>query len=359
MTETLFEKIEIEKLPHSEAEIRGEVSATVFDESYLKALKKTSEGAEIPGFRKGHVPEKILVEKIGSNALLHEAAEIAIARVYGEILKTHNLDAIGRPEIAITKLARHNPLGFKIKTALLPAVNLPDYKAIASKEMATEEAKPEVSEKEIEEIIEQLRKNVAGVNKMKKEKAGEKAEIEEPLPVADDEFAKMLGDYKSLDDLKDKIKENLLKEKEMKAREKKRVSIAEVLIQKTEIDLPEILITSEQSKMLAQLKDDVSRQGVSFENYLKQIKKTEEDIRVEWRPAAEKKSKMQLILNTIAQKENLTAEKSIVLNEVKRLKEIYKDANPDGLQIFIETQLTNEKVFQFLENSVLESESLK
>ena len=56
---------------------------------------------------------------------------MALNEHYPKIIEEEKIDAISRPEISITKLARKNPLGFKIKTAVLPEIKLPDYKNIA------------------------------------------------------------------------------------------------------------------------------------------------------------------------------------------------------------------------------------
>ena len=81
-----------------------------------------------------------------------------------KILENEKLDVISRPEISITKLARNNPLGFKIKTALLPEIKLPKYKEISKKtisEITAAEKNIEVTEKEIEDTIMDIRKSRA------------------------------------------------------------------------------------------------------------------------------------------------------------------------------------------------------
>ena len=124
-------KTTVKKLPRSIVEIEGELEAEVF-ESYLdKALKKLGEQVEVPGFRKGKVPENILMSQLPESKILEEMAELALADHYPKIIEEHKIDAISRPEVAITKLARKNPLGFKILTSVLPEIKLPDYKKLA------------------------------------------------------------------------------------------------------------------------------------------------------------------------------------------------------------------------------------
>jgi len=351
-------KIEIKKLENSEIEITGAIPAEVLEVHKGKAVKNLSANIEIQGFRKGHVPENILVQKVGEGAILEEMADLALREEYPKIVIENKIDAIGKPEVSITKIAKDNPLEFKIKVAVMPEVELTDYKAIAKKVMAKKES-VEVTEKEIEDTIMEIRKMRAqAAAAQKKPKGEEKTDIstdvkdkkEEELPEINDEFVKTLGDFKNIEDFKEKLKSNLKQEKEKKAQDKKKAETIEEIIKDSTISLPNILVKSELDKMTAQFKDDVMRSGGTFEEYLKHIKKTEEDIRKEWRTDAEKRAKSQLIVNKIAIEEKIVAPKEEIEKQVKQLLEHYKDADPQRARIYIETVLTNEKVFEFLEN---------
>ena len=111
-------QIKINKLPKSEVEIEGELEAEVFETYFDKALKRIGENLEVDGFRKGKVPKNILLSKIPEAQILGEMAEMALSENYPKILEENKIDAISRPEISITKLARKNELGFKIKTTI-------------------------------------------------------------------------------------------------------------------------------------------------------------------------------------------------------------------------------------------------
>src|SRR3954464_2553723 len=125
-----FKNVVVNKLPKSEVEIEAEIIATALDEARNTAIKEMSETLEIPGFRVGHVPENIVVRHIGDMKLLERAAAIVIDAEYGNIISEHNVRAIGMPKITITKLAPGNPMSFKAITAVLPKVELEDYKTI-------------------------------------------------------------------------------------------------------------------------------------------------------------------------------------------------------------------------------------
>ena len=74
-----------------------------------------------------------------------------------------------------------------------------------------------------------------------------------------------------------------------------------LLIKDSKIDMPKALIENELDKMEGQFKGDIANMGLQPEDYLKHIKKTWEDLRKEWKPDAEKRSKTQLILLTETQ----------------------------------------------------------
>ena len=354
-------KITVKKLPKSEMEIEGELEADIF-EGYLKvALKKIGATLKLDGFRKGKIPENVLLSKVPDISILEEMAELALAEHYPKILADEKIDAISRPEISITKLARKNPLGFKIKITVLPAIKLADYKKIAQK--ITGEVKPEekditVSDEDLENTIMDIRKSRAPKVHMAKEaKQHEHKESEEAhehpemeLPPFDNDFVKGLGPFENVEDFKNKLRENIKLEKQNTEKEKTRLKIIEKIIDESAMELPEILIEVELDKILYRMESDITQMGLKFEDYLKHLSKTKDDLRKDFRVDAEKKAKLGLILNEIAKVENINAEPELVAKEVVNILEHYKDADPERAQMHAENVLTNEKIFQFLES---------
>jgi len=172
---------------------------------------------------------------------------------------------------------------------------------------------------------------------------------EKDLEPLTDEFAKKLGDFTDLEDLKKKIAENLQKEKETKAKEKYRLSILDVIINETQIEIPHILIESELDKMMAQFEDDITRAGMTFDNYTKHIGKEKTEMRVEWRETALKKAKVQLLLTKIAEVEKIAPDTNDILNESEKILMVHKDADPLRVRVYVAMMMTNEKVLEFLE----------
>ncbi len=345
-------EIKITKVRKSEVEIEGEIDAVVFEGYHEKIIARFGENLEVPGFRKGHVPQAMIEKNVSEMAVLEEMAEAAIADNYPKILEEHKIDAIGRPTVSLTKLARSNPLGFKITTAVVPEVKLPDYKKIA-KDAMKEKKEIIVEEKEIDEALLELRRMRAH-QKLHDEKVEHQSHDhtqmkEEDLPPLDEAFIKSLGNFKDLEELRVKIKENLQQEKENKERERRRIAAIEEILKDIKTDVPEILIQGELENIMARMKGDIERMGLTFEDYLKHLKKTEEDLRKDFLPDAEKRARIELTMAEIAKAENLSPLKIDIDTEVAHLKDQYKDIDPLRAEAYVTHILTNEKVFKFLE----------
>jgi trigger factor len=115
------------------------------------------------------------------------------------------------------------------------------------------------------------------------------------------------------------------------------------------LNYPQVLVDHELNQMFAQMEDDLGRANLKMEDYLKHIKKTREDIKNDWTPAAEKRAKLQLILNKIAKEEKITPDEKLVENQVKDILAMYKNANEHNVHTYVSTILTNEAVLKMLE----------
>lgn len=353
VTASKVENIKITKLDKSQVEITGAISVEVFSSFRNKALQNINDEITLDGFRKGKVPEAILISKVGEMPILEEMAELAIARMYPEIVINEKIDALGRPDVSIMKLASNIPLEFKIITDVVPEIKLADYKKISKEESKIKIAPVEVTDKDVEDALLRIRKSRAdhsGHDHEKMTKEEHEKAIESSMPEMTDEFAMTLGDFKNVADLKEKIKVSLAEDKVSQAKEKKRIAISDKLIDESKIELPDILVESELRRIEAQFSDDIERMGVKLEDYVKHAKKSMEEIRAEWKPSAEKKAKLQLILNEIAKVEKLTPDIKEIEAEVNHIVEHYKDADRERATIYAETVLSNEKVYNFLEN---------
>ena len=193
---------------------------------------------------------------------------------------------------------------------------------------------------EIAKTIESIQKNYAQSN-------GAKAD--EKLPELTDEFVKTLGEFESVADFKTKLKANMLSEKEHKAHEKKRLELVDALTKDLDVVIPEILVESELGRMTDQMKHDIERMGLTFEAYLKHLKKSAEEMQKEWRPDAIKRVKLDLAIVHISKAEKITADKKKVDDEVKHALEHHKGVDSDRARSYFEHIFVNQAVFEFLE----------
>ena len=288
-------------------------------------------------------------------AILEEMAELALSKAYIDIIVDNKIDAIGKPATQITKLAENNPLEFKITTAVMPEIKLPDYKKIATKEMAKSTAdETKVTDKDIDDTILRIRKSRAPHEGHDHEKMSpeehEKA-VEAAMPELTDDFVKKIGDFTDVPDFKNKLSSMLSEQKVNEAKDKRRIRIADAIAEETQVEIPDIMVESELHRTESQFSADIERMGVKLDDYLKHAKKTLEDLRKEWRPYAEKKAKLQLILNSISSAEKIKPEMKEIEEEVNHIIEHYKDADRESAYTYAETVLTNEKVFQWLEKA--------
>jgi FKBP-type peptidyl-prolyl cis-trans isomerase (trigger factor) len=264
--------IEIRLLPGSEVEIIGEIPVDIFESFRPLALKELSQEIRLDGFRPGKIPEKILLDKIGEPALLERMALLSIRKEYPKIIKEHKIKAIGRPAVTITKIARNNPLGFKIRTFVMPEAELPDYKKLSQ------------------------------------------------------ETAK-----------------NLIPEK-------RRLEILNKIIDLMKVEVPVLLVEAEKLKILEETKANLSYLGLKWDDYLSQLKKTEEELLKEWEKEALQRIKIGLALDKIAEEEKITVSKEELEEGVKKIAEKYKDIDKEKIKVYTYGIIRDEKIFKLLES---------
>lgn len=308
------------------------------------ALKHLGEHLKLDGFRPGHIPLNMIEKNIAEAVVLEEMARMALAKEYPKLIKENGIKAIGYPEIRITKLAKDNPLEFAAVVAVLPEINLGDYKKIA-KDASKEKESSEITEEEFEKMLLEVR-----TMKAREEAKGEELAPDAPLPEIDDAFVKKLGAFESLEDFKTKVRTNMQKDKEARTTEKNRLKIVENLIEASKMQVPEILIEAETEKIRHKIRTDIETMGLKYENYLSHLKKSEEDMKKEWRSEAEKRAKTQLIVAEIAKLEKISLDEKRIEAEVKKLTDVYKDVDPDNARYYIESVMLNEEVFKILES---------
>jgi trigger factor len=325
-------KIEIKKLPHSQKELEIEVTFLEFKPFLDKAVEELKKNIQIEGFRKGKVPSEIAQKKLKKEEILTKGAEIAIKEFYSKAVKEKGLEVIGQPEIKILKLAWDSPLKFRVKTWVLPEIELPDYKKIASQ---VEKREVPVDDKEIEETIKWLQKSRAKiVPKNTPCKNGDFIEISYSSPSinqgkeTEDRF--VLGEGHLVPD----FEKNLIG---MKEGEEKKFSVlfpkdyARKELAEKSIEF-KVKVTKVHQIELPEINDQWAQSLGKFEN-LAQLKKSIKEGILKEKEEIEKQRVQAEILEKIAQKTICEIPKVLIDIELEKTVQDLKERIPQILQM--------------------------
>ncbi|HLD70839.1 MAG TPA: trigger factor [Negativicutes bacterium] len=151
-------KSELKNLPKSEVEITIELTAEEFAQHIDKALEHLKSHVKMDGFRQGQVPKDMVEKKVGNENVLMEAGDLAVKEAYTKFVNEHGLEPIGDPDVQIKKIAKGSEMVFTVKVAVLPEVELPDYKKIAAETKGQDVA---VEPNEIDEELNYLQRSRA------------------------------------------------------------------------------------------------------------------------------------------------------------------------------------------------------
>jgi len=141
---------------------------------------------------------------------------------------------------------------------------------------------------------------------------------EESVPELDDDFARSLDwEVNSLEELREKVRLRLREAMEQEARSKLEREVLEALMGFSEVEFPPILVEMEIDQLI---REELRRRGwPSLEDFLRNLGKSEEELREELRPLAEQRLTRSLILGKVAEKESISVEESEIEAEIERL----------------------------------------
>jgi len=426
-------KVDIKNLPESEIEILVELDPKEWGEFINEAIRELSREAKVDGFRAGHVPREILEQRIGQGKILEKAGDLAVKKTYVSLIAEKKIEAIGRPQIQILKIAKDNPFEFKAKVAVMPQVELGDWRSTVRATSKEKQTEIKVEEKEIADALAWLQKsrtkfvtvarpaqkgdrvevnftakkdgqviengasqnhplvlgeghfvpgfedNLVGLKENEEKKfnlvfpsdfkskdlAGQPIEFEVKMvlvqagqmPELNDEFVKSLGNFEDKAALEKNIREGITEEKKVKAKDAWRAKVLDSLVKEIKAKAPAILIEAELEKMLHELADSVGQMGLKLEAYLKNISKTQENLKQEWRAKASQRVLASLALWAIAQQEKIEVSAPEIEADINHMATHYPDwetirqqIDMEQLKVYTEGRLQNEKVFELFES---------
>ena len=403
-----------------------------FQEEAFDAFRRE---LELPGFRRGTVTPDVAKKHIDTQAVFADAIERAISKKGGDAIEEHRDHIVGRPEVRVKKAAPGNPLEFELEFHVLPEVDVSSWRQLRIP------FKPkEVTEKDIDEAIEQIRKSrvrMAAVNRAaqkgdmvdidfvtrmdgvkaeggesknhpvvlgesgfvpgfddaivgmekgeektvtlpfpkdwpKKSFAGRDAEytitlnnvMERTLPELNDEFAKSLGDFSSMEALRANVRKGIMLEREMEEKQRVRKAAVEKLARGiSEQDIPDMIIEQELERMKQEFEGRIAQSGITLEQYLEQMGKKEEELQKDWKDAAVERVRGTLVIRAVAKHEDIQPDEREVKSRTEALIKQHTapgaeqlQLDPEAVRSYTETIIVNEMTLDLIEGVVAENE---
>jgi len=409
----------------NEVKLEFKVEAEKFDNAIQTVYKKNAKYFNIPGFRKGKAPFKMVEKTYGIQIFYEDAFNEVAGEVYEQGLKENNVEAVSKPEIDIVQIEAGKELIFTAVVQTKPEVKLGKYKGIEIKKieynvsdedvehelghMAEKNARiVSVEDRAVEkdditiidfegfvdgtafeggkgenyeltigsntfipgfedQIIgmkideereinvkfpeEYFSENLSGKDAMFKVKLHEIKKKE--LPEINDELAKDISEFDTLDELKASIRTKQEEQNKTKAKYETEDAVIEAVCKNAEVEIPSGMIETETDNMEQDISTRLSYQGMQLEQYLQMMGKTKQEFRNEYKEQAEKQVKSRLVLEAVAKEADVKVSEEEVSNKIKEMaanygqkEEAVKD-NPHLIK-YVEDSLKSEKTIEFL-----------
>src|SRR5918996_1440773 len=333
-----------ERVQEHRVRLRVEMPEEALQPAINAVYRELGQQIKVPGFRKGKVPRQIIDSRVGADYVRNEALKEAIPGFYQEALDAERLEAIATPEIDLKESEPGEPVVFEALVDVRPDVKVPDLDAItvddlndqldrlrdrfAELETIGREVRQgdfaliDIKEYRHEELVEgasapdllyevgsrsgpprldeELEGNRPGaILKFNDEiRSGEMAGEElsftvllkevkaKKLPDLNDDFAKTVGEFESLDELKDDLRSRLTDVKKQMAAEELRALVLDELVRASDLDAPERLVEHEFEHRLAHFEEDLTNASLTMADYFKQAGLTELELRKDMRDNA-------------------------------------------------------------------------
>ena len=407
--------LQVEKLEKNMAKLTVEVPAEQFVEAIGHAYKKNKNRFNVPGFRKGKVPQAMIEKMYGSEVFYEDAANEVIGQTYGDAAKESGLDIVSRPSIDLVQIEKGKNFIYTAEVAVKPEVTLGQYKGVEV-EKANAEVTDEDVEKELKRAQEQNSRLVTvddrpvadgdqvvidfdgyvdgkrfdggksedypltigshtfidtfedqliGKNLGEEcevnvtfpaeyhaaELAGKPAvfkvkikEIEKKeLPELDDEFAKDVSEFDTLDEYKADIRKKLTESKEKQAATENENRVVEAVVKNATMEIPEAMIDSQLDNMVSEYARNMQNHGISLEQYMQYTGMTIDKLKEQMRPQAVKRIETRLVLEAVVKAENIQVTDEKVDEEIGKMAAAYK-MEPEKLKGYMgEAEIANMK----------------
>ena len=157
--------VQVEKMEHNMAKLTIEVSAEELEKAIEGAYHKNKNKINIPGFRKGKAPRKMIEKMYGAAVFYEDAANSLMPQAYADAVKQCGEDIVSRPTIDVVQIEKGKPFIFTAEVAVKPEVKLGKYVGVTVTKIDTT-----ATDEEVEIAINQERENNARVIKCSRQK---------------------------------------------------------------------------------------------------------------------------------------------------------------------------------------------
>ena len=184
---------------------------------------------------------------------------------------------------------------------------------------------------------------------------------EKILPKLDDEFAKDVSEFETLDEYKKDLEKKIKEEKEASAKNAKEMAVIDELVKNTEVTIPESMIEDEVENMVEQFKANLSYQGLTLEQYCGFMNTDVNGFKTNLKPEAEKNVKMKLALEAVAKVEDIKVEDKEIDEKIEDLKKQYGSADTsddlnknENVRHYMEDKIRQDKLMKIIVDAAIE-----
>lgn len=165
------------------------------------------------------------------------------------------------------------------------------------------------------------------------------------LPELDDEFAKDISEFDTLEELKADVKKKLEEEKAREAEQYKQDTVVDQATENATVDIPEVMVEQEVDQLLEHYEHQLKMQGLNLAQYLQLTDQDEDTLREQYKEVAEKRVKRGLVLEAIAKKENIEVSEEDVEAELKKLADLTRQ-DIESVKVAFEEKVKDDLLIQ-------------
>ena len=381
-----------EKLEKSRVALTIETSAEEFEAAVNKAYLKMRGKINVPGFRVGKAPRKIIEKMYGAEVFYEEAVNIILPDAYEAAVKEQELDVVGYPEVELESCTKDGVV-FKCTVAVYPEVKLGQYKGLEAPKAEVKVVAADVNAR-LKEMADRNSRLVSVERAVKKGdtadidfegfdngvafdggkgenfdleigsgsfvpgfeeqligmKAGEEKDIDitfpenytpelagkpvvfhvkvnevkhKEVPAIDDEFAKDVSEFDTLEELKADTRKQLTDDREAAAQRAFEDALMQKVADGIQADIPDEMVDVQAQQMMENFQQQLAAQGIPFDQYLKMTNTTEDDFKKQAHDPAVQQVRMDLAVAALVKAENLEATAEEIEAEMKSVADKY------------------------------------